>query len=119
MDNLRKTERTFGRIAGVSPSENKFYILVMFDISDRKKYTHVTKLLKRHARRIQNSVYEAHLKMSDFKKLVESMERLMSSKKYFNPDDRVRIYKMSGLCDATIFGEYADNKIDLEVNIFI
>lgn len=49
MGGLRKSERSFGRTLGPSPSENKFYILVMFDIASRRKYTLLVRLLKRYS----------------------------------------------------------------------
>lgn len=112
-------EIKFERYSGASPSESKFYVLVMFDISNRKKYSLLTKLLKRYCRRVQNSVYESYLRQSDIRKLTEGVERLMESEKYFNPADRLRIYRMSGLCSAVVFGECADAFEDLLPNVFI
>lgn len=105
MGALRKATRHYGKHEGPSPAENKFYTLIMFDISNRKKYVLLTKLLKRYGRRIQNSVYEAYLKSSDIKRLVEDIERLMGSERYFDPADRVRVYRFSGGCNAVLFGE--------------
>lgn len=119
MNDLRKTEQTFGRVMGSSPSENKFYVLVMFDISGRKKYSILVKLLKRYSHRIQNSVFEAHLKMSDFKKLLDGIEKLMRSKRYFDANDKVRVYKISNGCQAVIFGESNNYSFDLDANLFI
>lgn len=119
MTMLQTAERRFDRCVGESPSENKFYTLIMFDISGRKKYSLLTKLLKRYSRRIQNSVYEAYLKPADIKRLTEGVERLMGSERYFDPGDRVRIYRMSGSCSAAMFGECEDNEEDLQPNIFI
>lgn len=116
---LAKTERAFGKVAGASPAENKFYVLVMFDVSDRKKYTLLVRHLKRYSYRIQNSVFEGHLKMSDYKDLVAGIERLMRSERYFDAEDRVRVYRVSGACDATIFGECGYESIDLDENLFI
>lgn len=91
----------------------------MFDISNRKKYSLITKLLKRYSRRIQNSVYEAYLKPADMKELTEAIERLMGSERYFDSADKVRVYKMSGSCSAVLYGECADDDNDLRQNIFI
>lgn len=119
MTELVKTERSFGRVAGVSPAEHKFYVLAMFDISDRKKYTLLVKLLKRYGYRIQNSVFEGHLKMADYKDLVAGVDKLMRSKRYFDEGDRVRIYRVSSACDAVIFGTCDEQGIDLDENLFI
>lgn len=117
--NLKKTDLSLGRIAGPSPSENKYYVLVMFDISETKKYTLLTKLLKSYCFHIQNSVYEAYLKPQDLKELVASIEKLMLSGRYFNPDDRVRVYRMSGGCSAVVYGPCSDDMALLEENLFI
>lgn len=119
MSVLEITTRQYGRKEGVSPAESKFYTLIMFDISNRRKYSLLTKLLKRYSRRIQNSVYEAYLKPADIKRLTESVEKLMGSERFYNPADRVRIYKVSGPCGAVLYGECADDDSDLRQNIFI
>lgn len=119
MSALEVSTRHYSRKEGASPAENKFYTLIMFDISNRKKYSLITKLLKRYSRRIQNSVYEAYLKPADMKELTEAIERLMGSERYYDPADKVRIYKMSGSCSAALYGECADDDSDLRQNIFI
>lgn len=119
MGGLRKSERSFGRTLGPSPSENKFYILVMFDIASRRKYTLLVRLLKRYSHRIQNSVFEGHLKPADIKMLLDEVEKLMQSERYFDPNDKVRIYKISAGCRAIIFGECETSDDDLSSDIFI
>ncbi len=119
MSGLIKTERSFGKVAGPSPADNKFYILVMFDVSDRKKYSLLTKHLKRYSYRIQNSVFEAHLRMSDYREMVAGIEKLMRSIRFFDANDRVRVYRVSNACEAVIFGEYSSEDIDLDENLFI
>lgn len=47
---LCTAKRRFDRCLGASPAENRFYTLIMFDISGRKKYSLLTKLLKRYSR---------------------------------------------------------------------
>lgn len=119
MNKLSRTERTFSKSIGSSLSENKYYVLIMFDISDRKKYFLLTKTLKRYANRIQNSVYEAYLKFAHIKGLIRDVENLMKSEKYFNSADKVRIYKLTGTCSSVIFGEFIEERTDRSVNLFI
>ena len=119
MSALEVSTRHCSRKEGASPAENKFYTLIMFDISNRKKYSLITKLLKRYSRRIQNSVYEAYLKPVDMKELTEAIERLMGAEHYYDPADKVRVCKMSGSCSAALYGECADGDSDLRQNIFI
>ena len=119
MSVLEVSMRLYERRGGASPAENKYYTLVMFDISDRKKYLLLTKLLKRYSHRIQQSVYEAYLKTSDIKRLESEVEKLMRSERYYDPADKVRIYRMSGSCGVIIYGKSTDDDSDVRQNIFI
>jgi CRISPR-associated protein Cas2 len=116
-DSSGKTTVSLGKLSGPSPADDKFYVVVFFDISEAKKYRMLTKILKSYGTRIQKSVFEAQLKRSQIKELAVSIERLMSAEKHFNPVDNVRIYKISGNCDVTVFGTYEGTI--LEENIFI
>jgi CRISPR-associated endonuclease Cas2 len=118
MRRLQKQQTAIGKLAGPSPAESKYYVLVMFDISDPKKHRVVTKTLRRYAMRIQNSVYEAYLHDLDIQHLTADMERIMDSEKYFNARDRLRIYRMSGVCREAIYGPCPDDTLDLGDNIF-
>lgn len=119
MGELKRSEKSYGRIVGATPAENKFYVLVMFDISDTKKYTVLTKLLKRYGYRIQNSIYEGYVKSSDYRDLVSKIDKIMGGKRFFNPDDRIRVYRISGSCNALIYGPQSDNDDLLETNLFL
>lgn len=114
---LRKTEVSLGRVVGPSPAENRYYVLVLFDISEQKKYRLLLKILNRYGSRIQKSVFEAQLKASQIRELSESLERLMSSERFCNPNDNIRVYKVSGNCTATVLGDYKSNL--MEENIFL
>lgn len=57
--------------------------------------------------------------MSDFKKLLDGIEKLMRSKRYFDANDKVRVYKISNGCQAVIFGESNNYSFDLDANLFI
>jgi CRISPR-associated protein Cas2 len=101
---LDKASLTLGKLSGASPADDRYYIIVFFDISDAKKYRALVKTLKNYGSRIQKSVFEAQLKKAQIKTLTASIEKLMASEKYFDPSDNVRIYKIAGSCDATVFG---------------
>ena len=105
--NLRITDFSPGKTAGASPSEHKYYVMVFFDISDAKKYRLLVRVLKRYGVRVQKSVFEAQLRPSQVRELKDAIEGLMCSDRYYNPDDNVRMYKISGNCDATVYGEYS------------
>lgn len=116
---LKKAERFFNRIDGAVPAENKCYVLVMFDISDAKKYSILTKLFKRYGYRIQNSVYEGYVKMSAYKELVRGVDRIMGGERFYNSNDRVRIYRMTGSCSALVYGPCSDECSACEENVFL
>lgn len=99
-----KTVFSVGREAGASPSDHRYYVLIMFDISSAKKYRLLIRLLRRYGTRIQKSVFEAWLKMVQIKNLIFMLDKLMNSQRYYNPDDNIRLYKIAGNCDVTVFG---------------
>ncbi len=113
---LRKTELFPGKLNGASPAEDRFYVMILFDISDQKKYRILIKILNRYCLRVQKSVFEAQLKMTQIRQLTSLIERLMSSIRFFDPNDNVRIYRISGNCTATVFGECKSSMV--EENIF-
>jgi CRISPR-associated endonuclease Cas2 len=117
MTRLEQTERSFGKIGGSSPSEDLYYVLLFFDISEPKKYRMLLKTLKRYSFRIQKSVFEAHLKNRQVFDLTDQIRKLMASERWRNPADNVRIYKIYGTCTLTVFGEYQSH--ELERNIFL
>lgn len=111
------TELAPGKLAGASPSDHRYYTLVFFDISNPKKYRKLTKLLKQYCIRIQKSVFEGQLKASQIRELVYAIERLMAMESYYDSNDSIRVYKVAGNCNLTVFGAYA-NTI-MEENIFL
>ena len=114
---MDKTEVSVGKTAGASPAESTYYVLVLFDISDAKKYRNLMRLLKRYGTRIQKSVFEGQLRRSQIKELVGAIEKLMGSARFYNADDNVRIYKIASSCEVTVFGRYESNLT--EENIFL
>ena len=102
---LRTSLLSLGKQGGASPAENRYYVLVLFDIAEQKKYRLLMRRLKRYAVRIQKSVFEAWLKPRQIRDMSVAIERLMSLERYFDSDDNVRIYRMAGNCDVTVFGE--------------
>lgn len=77
-----------------------------------------TALDKRCGTRMQKSVFEAQLKPSQVRGLLEAIEGLMASERYFNPRDNVRVYKIAGNCDVTVFGE-CTSEMTVSDDIFI
>ena len=100
------THFSLGRLSGASPSLDQYYVIVMFDISDAKKYRAIAKVLKKYGRRIQKSVFEAHLTKHQISSMTRSLERLMTSERYYCESDCIRIYRIAGNCEAVVFGDY-------------
>lgn len=114
---LEITEFLPAKISGASPSASRYYVLILFDISNQKKYRKLLKTIQRYGLRMQKSVFEAYLRKSQIKELTSSIESLMASDAWFDSDDVVRIYTIAGNCTAIAFG-----KCDItfpEENIFI
>lgn len=114
---MSKTEVSVGKRAASTPSESTYYVLVLFDISDSKKYRCLTRILKRYGTRIQKSVFEAQLRLSQIKELTGAIEKLMVATRFYNSDDNVRLYRMASNCELTVFGRYESTLT--EENIFI
>ena len=114
---MSKTEIAVGKTVGPSPAESRYYILILFDISDPKKYRTLLKVLKRYGSRVQKSVFEAQLKPLQIKEIIGAIERIMTLPRFYNPDDNIRIYKIASNCEMTVFGKYESNLI--EENIFL
>ena len=71
-------------------SVSKNMIVVCYDISDNKRRNQMVKLLERYLFRVQRSVFEAMLTKQKTKQL--------------NQDDNIRIYKINGSGDVTVYG---------------
>lgn len=102
---LEETVFSVGKTRGSSPANDTYYIVICFDISDAKKYRLLVRILKCFGSRIQKSVFEATLRPSQIKDLTGRIRHLMASDRYFNEADNVRIYKIAGNCNVTVFGK--------------
>jgi CRISPR-associated endonuclease Cas2 len=105
-EQFTKKELTLGKLPGASPASDRYYVVALFDISEAKKYRALLKILKSYSCRIQKSVFEAHLKRSQIKEMSAKIETLMTSERYYNPSDNVRLYRIAGNCALTVFGSY-------------
>lgn len=93
-----------GKTCGASPADDRFYVLVFYDISDAKKSRYLVRILKGYGTRVQKSVFEAQLRRVQIKELSSSIEKLMTAAKYYNPADTVQVLKISCGCEATVYG---------------
>lgn len=113
---LQESHVSPAKLRGASPSEDQYYFLVLYDISEAKKARLLVKILNHYGVRVQKSVFEGHVRQSQAKDMLKEIRRLMASERFFDPDDNVRIYRIAGECELCVFGEYESQ--DLEENIF-
>lgn len=79
-------------------SVSKNMIVVCYDISDNKRRNQMEKLLERYLFRVQRSVFEAMLTKQKTKQLNQELAR------FAKDDDNIRIYKINGSGDVTVYG---------------
>ncbi len=114
---MKVTDVSLWRKAGASPSDDLYYVLVLFDISNAKRYRYLTKLLMRYGSRIQKSVFEAWLTKLQISNLKAGIAKAMSLFSAEGDSDGVRVYVLSGSSAVVVFGPYEDTY--LEENIFL
>lgn len=74
--------------------DNKYYVLIMYD----KRRAALAKYLQKYGIRVQKSAFEAMLKKADYNRIVKDI------KKYCREMDSIRIYKLNGLSEVTVYG---------------
>jgi CRISPR-associated endonuclease Cas2 len=77
----------------------------------------VIKVLNGYSDRIQYSIFEAYLRKEQIKSLIAALRDIMASSDFFDEKDRIRIYKIAGNCELTVFGDYSDNTPESNVVI--
>ena len=105
---LKVHETRLGKIRGSSPAEDRYYVVVLFDISNQKKYRRIIKILNGYGDRIQYSIFEAYLRSAQIKEMVQKTRDVMANERYYDPKDKIRIYRVAGNCDLTIFCDYVE-----------
>jgi CRISPR-associated protein Cas2 len=83
---------------GPSTNATRWYVLIIYDISDNKKRTRLAKLLNGYGFRIQKSAFEAILAKPKYAKMLQALEKLIDE------EDDIRIYRIRGIGEVTIFG---------------
>jgi CRISPR-associated protein Cas2 len=62
-------------------------VLVVYDIADDRRRTQLSNFLEEHGRRVQESVFECYLNLSEMQHLHQRVKRRIKL-----PDDNVRFY---------------------------
>lgn len=93
LDYILGTEETVG------VADKKYFVLIIYDISDNKRRNNMVKILSSYGFRVQKSAFEAMLKDNKYKKLLGEIEKI--------PDksDSVRVYKIQCQGSVKVFGE--------------
>lgn len=77
---------------------NGYLVVVCYDISDNKRRLQVVKLLEKYVYRVQKSVFEGFLNKKKYEKLRYEL------KQFTKIDENIRLYKINGSGDVSIFG---------------
>jgi CRISPR-associated endonuclease Cas2 len=83
---------------GPSANTTRWYVLIIYDIPDNRKRTRLAKLLSGYGFRIQKSAFEAILTKPKYTKMLQALKKLV------NDEDNIRIYRIRGIGEVTIFG---------------
>lgn len=76
--------------AGVSGSQNKIYVLIIYDIIENKKRIKLAKYLLGYGNRVQKSSFEAYLSQVKYEKLLREIPS------FCGEEDSIRVYKIIG-----------------------
>lgn len=88
----------------ISPTQNKYLTVVIYDISDNKVRYKMAKVLEKYGYRIQKSAFEGMLKKTQFEKMKTDILRVIG------PEDNVKIYRLKGVSEVYGFGKAFDIK---------
>jgi len=86
--------------------DNKVFVLVIYDIIDNKKRVKLAKKLLGYGFRIQKSAFEAKLTEKKYRQLLSEL------KSFENSEDSIRVYRIIGQGNVTVFGEQKDTELE-------
>ena len=81
-------------------TRKKLYILIIYDIVDNKRRIRFAKKMSGYGFRVQKSAFEAMIPENLYRNLLREIPMLINSK-----EDNVRVYKVRGRGEVTLFGE--------------
>ena len=88
-------------------SIKKIYILVIYDIVENKRRLKFAKTLEGFGIRVQRSCFEAFVTEPLYLKLIHLIPGLIN-----NEEDSVRVYRIVGSGEVTVFGNSVDCKAE-------
>ena len=86
--------------------DNKVFVLVIYDIIENKKRVKLAKKLLGYGFRIQKSAFEAKLTEKKYRQLLSEL------KSFENSEDSIRVYRIIGQGNVTVFGEQKDTELE-------
>lgn len=84
--------------------EDRFVILIIYDIISNKRRAFLSKLLSAFGYRIQKSAFECFLTREKVEILMKKIE------KFVQEDDLIRVYKLNQNIKISIYGEKMENE---------
>lgn len=91
--------------------DSRVYVLIIYDIIDNKRRLKLAKYLNGYGFRVQKSSFEAKITKNKYNQMINGISR------YATEEDSIRIYKIIGRGQVTVFGK--DDKIDDEEVVVI
>lgn len=78
--------------------EIKYIVVIIYDIADNRQRLKVAKYLSGFGKRVQKSAFEARLGKKAYERLLQGLKRLIWE------EDNVRVYKLYGEEEVSVFG---------------
>lgn len=83
---------------GIREDHQKYVVLIIYDIISNKQRVKMAKLLASYGARVQKSAFEARLTQRQYEKMLSDIKKMLE------PEDNVRIYRMTGYEEIHTFG---------------
>ena len=93
-------------------ADKKLYVLIIYDIVDNKRRVRFAKKMNGYGFRVQKSAFEAMISESLYRQLLSEIPGLINKEM-----DSVRIYKIRGEGEVTLYG--VNDKIENEEVVII
>lgn len=85
----------------------KIYILVIYDIINSKRRTKFAKVMEGYRMRVQKLCFEAYLRTGLYDRIIKEIPKHIDKK-----EDSVRVYRMIGAGEVTLFGINVEPKAE-------
>lgn len=92
-------------------SDDRVYVLIIYDIADNKKRLNLAKFLQGYGFRVQKSSFEAKMSKRKYQQMIKKIGG------FAEDEDSIRVYKIIGSGQVTVFGN--EQRIEDEEVIII